>query len=165
MARLERHEVSRQRAKDSGATARRHWGRWLVNRWGHRQGWPGGVAYNILLCVGAKKVGMSKVTQDAARLNLPEEKLLGDWIVCIPGFTLNKYRQLQRSQLSIFTMNCFGGVISNTVGLPFYSPFINMFFEGYLEVEKLVLQMFAYKEYMRKGYSNIFSEQVYGQKV
>lgn len=40
-----------------------------------------------------------------------------------------------------------------------------MFFEGYLEVKKLVLQMFAYKEYMRKGYSNIFSEQVYGQKV
>lgn len=30
-----------------------------------------------------------------------------------------------------------------------------MFFEGYLEVKKLVLQMFA-KEYMRKGYSNIF---------
>lgn len=37
-----------------------------------------------------------------------------------------------------------------------------MFFEGYLEVKKLILQIFAYKEHMRKGYSNIFSEQVYG---
>ena len=37
-----------------------------------------------------------------------------------------------------------------------------MFFEGYLEVKKLVLQMFAYKEYMWKSYSNIFSEQAYG---
>ena len=71
---------------------------------------------------------MSKVTKDAAQLNLPEEKLLGDWIVCIPGFTLEKYRQLQRSHLSIFAMNCFGGVISNTLGLPFRAPFINLWF-------------------------------------
>ena len=70
---------------------------------------------------------MNKVTQDARRLNLPEEKLLGDWIVTIPGFTLEKYRKLQRSRLSIFSMNCFGGVISNLFGLPFRSPFVNLF--------------------------------------
>ena len=70
---------------------------------------------------------MSKVTQDARRLNLPEEKLLGDWIVTIPGFTLEKYRRLQRSHLSIFSMNCFGGLISNSLGLNFNSPFVNLF--------------------------------------
>ena len=78
--------------------------------------------YDLLLVVGAKQIGMSSVTKDAAKLKLPVEKLLGDWIVCIPGFTLDKYRKLQRSRLSIFSMNCFGGLISNTLGLPFRSP-------------------------------------------
>ena len=83
---------------------------------------------DVLLVVGAKGIGMSKITQAARQLNFPEEKLLGDWIVCIPGFTLEKYRCLQRSRLSIFAMNCFGGEISHTLGLPFRSPIINMFF-------------------------------------
>ena len=77
---------------------------------------------------------MSTVTQNARRLNLPKEKLLGDWIVTIPGFTLEKYRRLQRSRLSIFAMNCFGGIISNQLGLQFRSPIINMFLseQGYM---------------------------------
>ena len=83
--------------------------------------------YDILLVVGAKATGMNKVTQDAAQLNLPEEKILGDWIVCIPGFTLEKYRHLQRSRLSIISKNCFGGFISHLMGLPFRSPFVNLF--------------------------------------
>lgn len=77
--------------------------------------------YEILV-VGAKKIGMSTVTQNARRLNLPEEKLLGDWIVTIPGFTLEKYRKLQRSRLSIFSAHCFGGCMSKMLGLPFRSP-------------------------------------------
>lgn len=81
-----------------------------------------------MLVVGAKEIGMSEITKAARQLRLPEEKLLGDWIVTIPGFTLKKYRQLQRSRLSIFAMNCFGGLISNTLGLRFLSPFVNMFF-------------------------------------
>ncbi len=70
---------------------------------------------------------MSKITQAARQLRLPEEKLLGDWIVTIPGFTLEKYRKLQRSRLSIISKNCFGGLISHTLGLPFRSPFVNMY--------------------------------------
>ena len=73
---------------------------------------------------------MSEVVKLARRLNLPEDKLLGDWIVCVPGFTLDKYRQLQRSRLSIFSVNCFGGFISNTLGLPFRSPFVNLWLSG-----------------------------------
>lgn len=69
---------------------------------------------------------MSSVTKDAKQLKFSIEKLLGDWIVCIPGFMLEKYRELQRSRLSIISKNCFGGLISHTLGLPFLSPFINM---------------------------------------
>ena len=70
---------------------------------------------------------MSEVTKFAKKINIDTEKLLGDWIVCIPGFTLQKYRQLQRSKLSIFAMNCFGPIISHNLGLQFHSPFVNMF--------------------------------------
>lgn len=69
---------------------------------------------------------MSKVTQNAIKLNLPKEKLLGDWIVCIPGFTLEKYRHLQESHISIFSANCIGGFFSNVLGLQFRSPFVNL---------------------------------------
>ena len=106
---------------------------------------------------------MSKITQAARQLRLPEEKLLGDWIVCIPGFTLKKYRQLQRSRLSIFAMNCFGGFISKTLGLRFLSPFVNMFFNEqeyirflraprvYLE-EKLLFNKMGFDENAGKEY-------------
>ena len=83
---------------------------------------------DVVLVVGAKSIGMSDVVKAARQLNLPDEKLLGDWIVCLPGFTLDKYRQLQRSQLSIVAQHCFGGLISHTLGLPFRSPTVNMFF-------------------------------------
>lgn len=84
---------------------------------------------DVLLVIGARQFGMSQITQAARQLKLPEEKLLGDWIICIPGFTLEKYRKLQRSRLSIFSKDCFGGIVSHMLGLPFRSPLVNMFFD------------------------------------
>lgn len=104
-----------------------------------------GVDYDVLLVVGAKQIGMSEIVKASRQLRLPEEKLLGDWIVCIPGFTLDKYRKLQRSRLSIFSINCFGGCISNMLGLPFRSPFVNLFlssrdFVKFLRAPKIYLE-------------------------
>ncbi len=116
----------------------------------------GGV-YDVLLVIGAKQIGMSEIVKASRQLKLPEEKLLGDWIVCIPGFTLDKYRKLQRSRLSIFAMNCFGGIMYHTLGLPFRSPFINMWLHAseyirflhaprvYME-EKLVLKEMVWND-------------------
>lgn len=84
---------------------------------------------DIILVVGGKVFGMGQIIKEVRRFNLPAEKFLGDWIICIPGFTLEKYRQLQQSRLSILSRNCFGGLISHTLGLPLYSPFVNMFFK------------------------------------
>ena len=102
--------------------------------------------FDVLLVVGAKKIGMNKITQAARQINLPEEKLLGDWIVCIPGFSLEKYRRLQRARLSVCSMNCFGGLISHALGLPFYSPFVNL----HTSEEEFVRFFRAPRVYMEK---------------
>lgn len=106
---------------------------------------------------------MAEVTKFAKQIKLDTDKLLGDWIVCIPGFTLQKYRQLQKSQLSIFSINCFGGFISNILGLQFRSPFVNLFMHQeefvrllrhpkiYLE-EKLIFQQTAWEHALKWEY-------------
>ena len=111
--------------------------------------------FDVILVVGAKNFGMSKIARAARQLHLPEEKLLGDRIVCIPGFTLEKYRQLQRSRLSIFSRNCFAGLISNKLGLPFRSPFINITikdedFVRFMRHPRVYMEeelIFSFKEY------------------
>ena len=106
---------------------------------------------------------MNQVVKVAQQFNLPEEKLLGDWIVCIPGFTLEKYRRLQRSRLSIFSMNCFGGIMSYILRLPFRSPTVSMFFgeQDYLRFlraprvymeEKLILKETVWSEAFKFNY-------------
>lgn len=85
---------------------------------------------DVILAVGSQKAKISKVTQNAAKLKLDTKKLLGDRIVCIPGFALDKYRKLQRSHLSIFSINCMGGTMLNMLGLPFLSPFVNLYLSG-----------------------------------
>lgn len=122
-----------------------------------------GGGYDILLVAGARGLGMSEVVKFAKSIHLDTEKLLGDWIVCIPGFTLDKYRQIQHANISIFTMNCFGGLISNTFGLPFLSPFVNLFFSEqdfirfmrsprvYME-EKLVFEKTAFENNLKFDY-------------
>ena len=108
-------------------------------------------------------MGMSEVVKFSNQIGLDVNKLLADWIVCIPGFTLQKYRQLQRSQLSIFAIDCFGGVISNRMGLPFRSPFVNLFMDKkdyvrflrsprvYME-EKLVFEKTAFEKFIGINY-------------
>ena len=85
-----------------------------------------GGGYDILLVAGGYGK-LSGVLKRAKELNIDSDKILGDWIVCLPGFTFEKYRRLQRSKLSIFSLNCFGGIISNTFGLSFRSPFVNLY--------------------------------------
>ena len=70
---------------------------------------------------------MEKIIQIANHFKLPKEKILADCVICIPGFTIKKYLNLKNSRISIFSIRCFGGLLYHTLGLPFLSPFINMF--------------------------------------
>lgn len=86
-----------------------------------------GLEYDLLLTVGGFQVGMHTIKNYCSRYKLNSMKLIGDWIVCMPGFTIPKYFQLVKSSLSIFSLHCFGGLISHLMGLPFLSPFVNLY--------------------------------------
>lgn len=91
--------------------------------------------YDVVLAAGAELLHNAQVVKRCESLGIEVEKLLLDRIPCTPGFTLKKYMALQRSDLSIFAAHCFGGILANRLGMPFNSPFINMFFspmKGYL---------------------------------
>ena len=105
-----------------------------------------GGGYDVLLVAGARQMGIAEVVKLAKSIKLDADKLLGDWIVCIPGFTLEKYRKLQRSKLSIFSFDCLGGIINHDLGLKTFSPFFNLQVEHYEEFLKFLKHPRVYIE-------------------
>ena len=78
--------------------------------------------YDLILLTGYKASPLPII-----QAGIDEEKILLDRVVCVPFFTLEKYKKLRRSKLSILSMNCFAGMLYNRLGLPFLTPTINMF--------------------------------------
>lgn len=79
-----------------------------------------------------------KILKEVQTLGIDTEKVIRDRVVCTPLFTLEKYKKLRRSQLSILSMNCFAGLLYHRFGLPFLTPTINMFTsdEGFVKFLK-----------------------------
>ena len=82
--------------------------------------------YDIIIVSGQDSV-LKPVIDEAQTLGLDIDKIVLDRTVCIPGFSLEKYKKLQRSRLSILSMNCWGGFICHSFGLPFLSPTVNLY--------------------------------------
>lgn len=78
--------------------------------------------YDYILLTGYKASPVPLI-----QAGIDEDKILIDRAVCTPFFTIEKYKKLRRSQLSILSMNCFAGLLYNRFGLPFLSPTVNMF--------------------------------------
>ena len=76
--------------------------------------------------------------KEASRFGIDADKFVLDRTVLVPNFTLEKYKKLRHSRLSILSLNCFGGLLYHRFGLPFLSPTINMFTseEGFLKFLK-----------------------------
>ena len=104
------------------------------------------VNHDVLLVAGGDGIPLVQLIRFIKELKGDASKLLLDRLPCIPGFTLEKYRKLQKSRLSIFSLNCFGGIISHTLGLPFLTPFINMFFESEQEYIRFLRNPRVYRE-------------------
>ncbi len=67
-----------------------------------------------------------EIKKDILKLNISEDKILSMKIFFLPEFDLEKYLQVKMLKISIFAINCWGGLTYNQLGLEFMSPFINM---------------------------------------
>lgn len=81
-----------------------------------------------LIVVCGKDASLRPILDEASELSIDPDKLVLDRTILVPNFTLEKYNRLRHSQLSILSQNCWGGLTYHLFGLPFLSPFINMFF-------------------------------------
>lgn len=82
--------------------------------------------YDLILVSGGLNASLLPVLKESEILGIDAYKVVLDRTVCIPLFTLEKYNKLRKSKLTIFSRDCFGGIIYNRLGLPFLSPTINM---------------------------------------
>lgn len=82
--------------------------------------------YDILI-VSGQDTSMTPVLDEAFALGLDVDKIVLDRTICIPGFSMERYKKLRRSKLSIVSQNCWGGLIYHSFGLQFLSPTINLY--------------------------------------
>ncbi len=74
-----------------------------------------------------RKYNIRTVRYELDFYGLESAFILPDRVCCLAGFSVKKYRNLLASKVSIFSLNCFGGLVSHLFGMPFRSPFVNMF--------------------------------------
>ena len=85
------------------------------------------IDYDLIVVIG-QNASLVPILKEAKDLNINTDKVILDRTICVPGFTLERYKKLRKSNLSIFSINCWGGLAYHTFGLSFSSPTINMFF-------------------------------------
>lgn len=77
-------------------------------------------------CVAA--IGdFKEALREAQGMGIPQNKLIPIKVFAIPYFDFEKYINIKESNISIISRNCWAGICYNYLGLPFNSPFINMF--------------------------------------
>lgn len=91
------------------------------------------------------------------------DKILSDYFLDVPNIVLDDYISLKKAKRTIVSNNCWGGIISHSLGLENMSPFKNLFlkdddyiklisnFEGYIKYEpkfvKWNIDIHSKKEY------------------
>lgn len=79
------------------------------------------------LLIVASLSSFNTIKRDAISIGINEDKIINIKIFGLANLDINKYVQIKKSKLSIFSNNCWGGLTYNRLGLEFLSPFINMF--------------------------------------
>jgi uncharacterized protein (DUF1919 family) len=67
-----------------------------------------------------------EIVNEAKSIGIPEDRLFMAKVFLLPGFHMDKYISLLKSNISIIANNCWGGMMYNALGMRFNSPFINM---------------------------------------
>ena len=84
------------------------------------------IDYDLVLVTG-HDVNLAPILAEAEELGLDADKFVLDRTVLIPGFTLEKYKELRHSNLSILSMGWWAGIAYHKLGLPELSPTIGMY--------------------------------------
>ena len=84
------------------------------------------VDHDLVLVTG-HDVDINPILAEAAALGLDTDKFVLDRTVLIPGFTLEKYKELRHSNLSILSPGWWAGIAYHKLGLPELSPTIGMY--------------------------------------
>lgn len=69
------------------------------------------------------------ICEMAAGLGFEADRMIQGRVFCLPYFSFDEYVNLLRTKVSIIANNCWGGTAYHALGMPFFSPFINMFLQ------------------------------------
>ncbi|MCW3795119.1 DUF1919 domain-containing protein [Paenibacillus sp. LS1] len=115
----------------------------------------GNIDFDILIIASRKF--FKEIQKGAISLGIDNEKIVNIKIFSLPNFDINKYLEIKKSQISIFSNNCWGGLTYNQLGMENYSPFINMF-ENEMDYLKILSDPQKYLNYELEFERYIYSE-------
>lgn len=82
--------------------------------------------YDYLIIAASGKV-LESILNEVVTMAIDERVAIPIKALKLPAFDFDKYIKLKEKVPTIFTPHCWGGVTYNALGLPFKSPFINMY--------------------------------------
>lgn len=80
-----------------------------------------------MILVTGHDVELAPILAEAKALGVDTSKFVLDRTVLIPGFTLEKYKALRGTNLSILSMGWWAGIAYHKLGLPELSPTVGMY--------------------------------------
>lgn len=80
--------------------------------------------YDLVIIMSDK---VAEIKREAIKIGFDEGCIITYHAFHIPNVDLESYMELKRSNPTIFSLNCWGGITYSQLGLEFTSPFINMF--------------------------------------
>ena len=83
------------------------------------------IAFDWII-VSSEKYYQEIITYGVDALKIDRNRMLSGKIFDIPCFDWKRYLEIYRSNISIVAELCYGGILSNHLGLPFNSPFVNV---------------------------------------
>lgn len=67
-----------------------------------------------------------EIVEEILSLGFTRKQIISYRVLCIPGFDFNEYIELVKSNITILSNNCWGGIIYNTLAIECLSPFKNL---------------------------------------
>lgn len=116
------------------------------------------INYDLIVVIG-QNASLVPVLKESTKLKINPDKVILDRTICVPGFSIERYKKLRHSKLSIISQNCWAGLTCHNFGLPFLTPTINMYTleKDYL---KFLSQLKYYMDIELRFYKNAYDGNV-----